>query len=280
MKKETRNLVIFFVATFLWTWAFYIPIVVSGNSQLQMPWMILLIGGGMGPSLVGVAMVLLTYDKEQRREYWRRCFSLRRIRLVWWLLIFLVFPAVFIASIAVDTALGGSMPGMTQLKDLMANPITWPLAAFISFMSGPWSEEFGWRGYALEPLLKRFGIIPGTIGLGVIWALWHLPLYFMSAGWHAQMGFKPAGFWTFIVFNVALSLVMTWVYLHTNRSVLSAMLLHFTSNFTAQLVMPISDRVEILRAVLLLAVGLAGCILILRAAQNQEPSRIEKTNPA
>ena len=128
MSKESRNLMIFFVATFVWTWAFYIPIVVSGNSQSQMPWMILLICGGMGPSVVGVAMVLLTYDKEQRRDFWRRCFSLKRIRPLWWLLIFLIFPAIFAVSFVVDLTLGGSMPGMEQLKSLMANPMMWPLA--------------------------------------------------------------------------------------------------------------------------------------------------------
>jgi membrane protease YdiL (CAAX protease family) len=45
------------------------------------------------------------------------------------------------------------MPGMKQFVSLMANPLMWPLAAFISFMSGPWSEEFGWRGYALDRFL-------------------------------------------------------------------------------------------------------------------------------
>lgn len=276
MRKESRNLMIFFVATFIWTWAFYIPIVASGNSQSQMPWMIFLICGGMGPSVVGIAMALLTYDKEQRRDFWRRCFSFKRIRLPWWLVIFLIFPAIFVVSFAVDRIMGGSMPGMEQLKNLVANPIMWPLAAFISFMSGPWSEEFGWRGYALEPIIKRFGTIPGTIGLGVIWAVWHLPLYFMSDGWHGQMGFKLAGFWTFIVFNAALSLIMTWVYMNTNRSILSGMLLHFTNNFTAQLFAPYSDRVEILHAILMLGIGLTVCVLMNRRAHAQELSMVEK----
>ena len=280
MRKETRNLVIFFVATFLWTWAFYIPIAVSGNSQFQMPWMILLILGGAGPSIVGIVMVFLTYDKEQRHDYWRRCFTLKRIGLLWWFVIFLIFPAIFAVSIAIDTAMGGSMPGIEQLKSLMANPITWPLAAFISFMSGPWSEEFGWRGYALEPLMKRFRIIPGTIVLGVIWAVWHLPLHFMSAGWHGQMGFKLAGFWLFIVFNVALSLIMTWVYLNTHRSILSAMLLHFTSNFTSQLMSPYSDRVEFLRVILMLVVGVIGCLFVSRIVQVQDLGAIKKSQTA
>jgi membrane protease YdiL (CAAX protease family) len=159
-----------------------------------MPWMILLILGGAGPSIVGVAMVLLTWDKAQRSEYWQRCFSPRRIGLRWWLVIFLLFPVLFAAGIAIDLLMGGSLPGMKQLTDLMSTPLMWPLAAFISFMSGPWSEEFGWRGYALEPITSRYGIIRGTMALGILWGVWHLPLYFMPATWHGQMGFQLAGF--------------------------------------------------------------------------------------
>jgi membrane protease YdiL (CAAX protease family) len=279
MTKATRNLVLFFAATFIWTWAFYIPIVISGGSLSQMPWMILLILGGMGPSLVGVAMVLFLYNQEQRRDFWRRCFSFKAIGLPWWLLIFLVFPVIYALNVGIDRALGGAAPGMEQLRSLAASPAMWPLAAFISFMSGPWSEEFGWRGVALKPMLKRFGIVPGSIVLGVIWAVWHLPLYFMADGWHAQMGFRPAGFWTFIVLNVGLSLIMTWVFLNTRGSILSAMLLHFTSNFTSQLLAPISDRVEILRAVFMLAVGLAGCIYLARKAEHPILQETEQLQP-
>ncbi|GEM_PF-6431499 len=82
----------------------------------------------------------------------------------------------------------------------------------------------------------------------------------MPATWHGQMGFKLAGFWTFIAFNVGLSLLITWVYLNTQGSILVGMLMHFTSNFTSQLAAPSSDRVEVLRALLLLVLGLLGCI--------------------
>jgi uncharacterized protein len=260
MNKPTKNLLIFFVATFIWTWACYAPLVISGNSPYQMPWMILLILGGAGPSIVGVALVLLTCDKAQRREYWQRCFSPRRIGLRWWLVIFLLFPVIFAAGIAIDLLLGGSFPGMKQLTDLMASPMMWPLAAFISFMSGPWSEEFGWRGYALEPITRRFGTIWGTVALGLLWGVWHLPLYFMPATWHGQMGFQLAGFWTFMALSVGMSFIMTWVYQNTDRSILSGMLIHFASNFSAQLIAPSADRLEVLRVLLLLGVGIAGIV--------------------
>jgi membrane protease YdiL (CAAX protease family) len=264
MEKQIKNLILFFAVTFVWTWACYAPIAVGHHNPYEMPWMVLLILGGMGPSLVGVVMAFLTYDKDQRRDYFRRCFSLRRIGLPWWGVIFLIFPAILGVSIAIDLATGGSLPGMDQLRSLVSNPIMWPLAAFISFMSGPWAEEFGWRGYALGPMLKRLGTIRGSVVLGLIWAVWHLPLYFMADTWHAEMGFKFAGFWTFLLHNFGLALLMTWVYLHTNRSILSGMMIHFTSNFSGQLLAPISDQVEVTKTLLILAIGLLGCLLIER----------------
>jgi membrane protease YdiL (CAAX protease family) len=274
MKKETRNLILFFLATFIWTWVFYAPIVISRNSPYQMPWMILLILGGAGPSIVGVLMAMFTYQKRQRGEYWRRCFSPKRIKLFWWAVILLVFPLIYCITLLVDRAMGAVLPGILQLKGLIANPLTIPLAAFIGFMSGPWSEEFGWRGYALEPLLKRTGNIRGSILMGVIWGVWHLPLYFMPATWHGQMGFRLAGFWTFILMSIGLAMIMTWVYRNTNRSILAGMLLHFTSNFTANLFAPVSDRTEIVKAILYLVIGLAGCLLITHRVKQVESKPI------
>jgi membrane protease YdiL (CAAX protease family) len=272
MLKETRNLVVFFTATFIWTWACYAPIAISGSSPYSMPWMGLLILGGAGPSIVGIGMVLTTYNKEQRKDYWRRCFSLKRIDLLWWAVILLIFPVLFAIGAGLDVLTGGSLPGLEQFYDLMRNPLSWPLAALISFMSGPWSEEFGWRGYVLEPLLKRFSTLRGSILLGFVWGVWHLPLFFMPATWHGKMGFQLAGLWTFILLSVGLSLTMTWVYKNTNRSILAGMLLHFTSNFTAQLAAPGSDNLEILRAVLVFLVGFLGCWIYER--QHNQPAAV------
>jgi uncharacterized protein len=259
MTRVTRSLAIFLVATFIWTWACYTPIAISGNSPYSMPWMILLILGGMGPSLVGVLMVLFSRDKEYRRDYWRRCFSIKQIGLLWWLVIFLMFPLLYGLNVAIDVALGGSLPGMEQLRNLVAHPAAIPLTAFVSFLSGPWAEEFGWRGYALDRIMKRLGIIPGTIILGLIWGVWHLPLFFMPASGHGQMGWGFDGFWSFNLRSVGLALLMTWVYLKTDRSILSAIFMHFTSNFTGQLLMPLSGMSNVVNMVLMLAFGLIAC---------------------
>jgi membrane protease YdiL (CAAX protease family) len=218
--------------------------------------------------VVGVAMVLLTLDQEARRDYWRRCFSFKRIRGLGWVVILLLFPVLYGLSILIDMVMGGSLPEMSQLRSLIANPWTIPLASFISFMSGPWSEEFGWRGYALDRIISPFGVIAGTILLGFIWGVWHLPLFFMPETWHGQIGFGLTGFWMFLLRSIGLALVMTWVYLGTNRSILSGMLMHFTSNFTGQLLAPASARLEVLETILLFIVGISVSLLMNRMNQN------------
>jgi membrane protease YdiL (CAAX protease family) len=233
-----------------------------------MPWTILLIFGGMGPSVIGVAMIFLTLDKEQRRDFWRRSFSFKRISGLWWAIIFLLFPILYSLSILIDMTLGGSLPEMTQLRSLIANSMMIPLAVFISFMSGPWSEEFGWRGYALDRVLTPFGLLAGSIILGLLWGVWHLPLFFMPATWHGQIGFGLTGFWTFMLRSIGLALLMTWVYLNTDRSILSGMFMHFTSNFTGQLLASVSERVEVTETILIFVIGLIACLLMVRKSQN------------
>lgn len=73
--------------------------------------------------------------------------------------------------------------------------------------------------------------------LGVVWAVWHLPLFFVGGSFQAEsVGFGTAGFWLFMVGVVALSVTFTWVYNHTSRSVAAIVLLHGWINFVSEAV--------------------------------------------
>lgn len=90
----------------------------------------------------------------------------------------------------------------------------------------------------------------------------------MPQTWHAQMGFGISGFWTFMLMSIGLSLIMSWVYINTNRSILSAMLMHLLSNFTAQLLAAVSLNVELFRGLFILALGL--CIAVRTIAAKRD----------
>ncbi|HEC87670.1 MAG TPA: methyltransferase domain-containing protein, partial [Thermoplasmatales archaeon] len=77
---------------------------------------------------------------------------------------------------------------------------------------------------------------------GVVWALWHLPLFFMKGQWqHDVLKFGTLDFWTFIFSPIFLSILFTWIYNNTNRSTLSAILFHFMCNFSGNLI-PLTEQ--------------------------------------
>jgi membrane protease YdiL (CAAX protease family) len=259
MSKETRNLILFLVATIAATYAAYFTIILNGWSPYEAPGLIFFLIGGSAPTWIGLLLVLFVYNKNQRGEYFKRL-SPRLIAGRWWVVILLVFPLIFAAVLGINLLLGGTLPGMTELKDLIAQPAVLPLVLLLGLGSGPISEEFGWRGVALDPLMKRFGRIAGTAALGLMWGVWHLPLFFMPQTWHGGMGFRFAGFFTFVLMSVGLSWVMSWVHCNTGGSILAAILMHFFSNFTSSVLGPSSDQVEIIHMAVMLVVGLGLCL--------------------
>ena len=93
-------------------------------------------------------------------------------------------------------------------------------------------EEIGWRGYALSRLGTRIGYAGGSVLLGVVWAVWHLPTFFLLRG----NGNYGQSFPLFLVGVTAISVAMAWLYLHTNGSILLAMLMHSAINQTHEIV--------------------------------------------
>lgn len=269
MDKSLKNAFLFLGGTILLTWLLYFPIPLLGWSPYTFPGVILLFFGGSVPSWLGVIMVFATYDKAQRKEYFQRIYQVKRIKPVWWAALILLFPAVMAAAAVLSMACGGAAPEMANLKAILANPIVWFPLIGMSFLSGPFSEELGWRGFALDPLLKRFGFAKSGLLLGLIWGVWHLPLFFMPQTWHGQVGFVFSGFWSFMLLSVGLTYVMSWVYQNTGRSILAMMLMHLSSNFSAQLMEKTDDTFNVTRILMVLAIGVGIAVYMVVKKKNK-----------
>src|SRR5439155_22847968 len=98
-------------------------------------------------------------------------------------------------------------------------------------VGGQVAEELGWRGYALPRLAMRFGLGGASVLLGVLWAGWHLPLFFILGGDTVGQSFP-----LYVVQVTALSVAIAWLYLKTQGSLLLTMLLHAAVNNTKDIV--------------------------------------------
>ncbi len=150
-----------------------------------------------------------------------------RWRVGWrWYLVVILGPAAFSLAVAgVYVMLGGSWAGAAP-PALREGPLMLlPLFLVILTLTDGLGEELAWRGFALPRLLTRYNALVASLILGVLWALWHLPLVWTEG---APMYQLPI--WLFLLDITAKAVLFTWVFLHTRGSVLLAMLLHAATN--------------------------------------------------
>lgn len=93
--------------------------------------------------------------------------------------------------------------------------------------------EIGWRGYLLDRLQERWAALAASLVVGVVWFTGHIPLFFLP-GYYERAGGAPDPVRMAIAI-VLISILITWVYNHTGRNVLAAILLHFSDNFSGEL---------------------------------------------
>ncbi len=225
--RGLRSEALFFLTSYAFSWSIWLPVAAmdGGPSALRN----LAVGvAAAGPSLAGV--VCTGVD-----EGWSGVRRLLRSLLQWrvaakWYAVSLAGP-ITVALMAVGVhrlLIGNDAEFRLQATTILLVPI----ALVVTLFMGPLQEELGWRGYALPRLLRRWSSVRASLVLGVAWACWHLPLYGLDAG-----GQERAPLVLFLVSVVALSIVYTWLWLSTGRSLLIAVLLHSAINVAGVLLL-------------------------------------------
>ena len=227
---------LFFGATFGWTWLFWLAAVWVGAGLNEGGiGIILLVLGIFGPLLTGIGFTYLTRDQAGRRDYWQRVRDGKRIGAGWYVTIFLFVPVLTLLAALLDVLLGGS--GGTwegPIVNFWAAPWALLPSAFFATLI-PFVEELGWRGYVLDRLQERWRALTASLILGVLWSIWHLPMFFIKDSYQAGLGIGTPAFWLFLIGIVPLTVVFSWVFNNTQRSTLAIILLHAMVNFTGEL---------------------------------------------
>lgn len=227
---------IFFVLTIGWTWLFLLPAIPlswRGNSGLVT---LLRVLGGIGPAVGALILLYLRHDPQERRDYWQRVIDTRRIPPVWWAISLLTVPALTALAAGIDRVLERGGWQLEAAGRFLDRPLSILPFMFFILLFGPLPEELGWRGYALGELQKGWTAVYASLILGIAWVLWHLPLFFIRGTYQAELGLGTPAYWTFNVGLVTSSVLYTWIFNNTGGSTLTAILFHFSQNFSGELV--------------------------------------------
>ena len=220
-------LVCFFIIAYAGTWLFELPYVLSGYGVGLLPTRnpVLLwtshVSVFMGPFLAAFVMTGATEGRAGVRRLLRR-FVLWRVGLGWYLFVLVGVPALFVLSLIVLPGVLGSVQGLGALLPPLSL-LGWFVYAF--FPGGALGEEPGWRGFALPRLQSLHGPLVGSLILGPLWGLWHLPLFFTP--WNELTAFNVV---VFVLATTCLAIMYTWVFNNTKGSVLMAILIHASFN--------------------------------------------------
>jgi uncharacterized protein len=211
-------LVTFFLLVFILTWVVWVPRASGAPlGMLGQAWTWI-------PAIAALLAAALTGGRGALRELGSR---LVRWRVGWqWYVVVILGPAVFSLAVAGIYALFGGSWAEAAPPAILAGPLLLlPLFLAILTLTDGLGEELAWRGFALPRLLTRYNALVASVVLGVIWALWHLPLL-----WTEGNGMFHLPVWLLLLDLTAKSILFTWVFLHTRGSVLIAMLFHGATN--------------------------------------------------
>lgn len=183
---------------------------------------LLLIVGTFGPTSVALLLTGLNTGRNGLKQLLSR-FFIWRVSIFWYLFSFFATTLVVMASIGIHVAMGGAVP---QFNDPRQIYLVIPVFAYVLFFS-VLGEEVGWRGYVLPKLEQKHGALIASLIIGLMWGLWHLPEFWMESNFHRQIPFI-----LFLLQDIALSIVLTWLYHSTKKSLLIVNLFHAASNTT------------------------------------------------
>lgn len=251
---EQYELVMFFVLAYAWAWAFFFPM-----AAFHWP-MQVTIAATFGPTVAALIVHRL------------RTGNYRAFR---------VFPSLWRGIVA--SALGVVLVVFAYVvlpAALTTNPtkLVWSVLLSVrvykysTFLAGPLGEEFGWRGFALPRLEKRFGPVLASIVLAMLWGCWHLPLLLIP-------GWVSAPFWIYLLILTGLSFLFTVSTNLARFAVLPAFLIHAMFNTVSRFLNGMfqhtqpSAPVSFELVMALCGLGVAGMLVLVTLGQLGYPTR-------
>lgn len=228
------DLIPFFLLTYAISWLVWCSTKSTEDANQILFWV-----AGFAPTIVAT---ILTFAK-QKWQGVKQLFRIKwRSKPIWYLIALLATPLTLLLALGINILLGGSLPryvdAIHMIKSIDDLPMVIIIFLYIFFFTAV-GEEFGWRAYALPRLQMTFSPFFASLILGVVWGLWHLPLFGILGDFHQQLPIS----W-FILQVLGTTFIFTWLYNQTNGNIMISLIFHTSTNFSIALlpIMPLDNN--------------------------------------
>jgi hypothetical protein len=225
--KLKSNVWVFMLIAYGFSWLFWIPEALIAQNIWIAPEgvknILALNLGAWGP-LFGAIVATFIYQRGAGvKELLKRGFMVRLGK--WWWVVLLTFPILIGGALALSILFGNPAPEFAALAQPIGLLVGW---VYLFFLGGSLQEEFGWRGYAFENLRNKYDALTAAIIAGLMWGLWHLPLFFVPRS--EQYYNRPM--WGLLLTLILVGIILAWFYANTKGSVFAAMVGHTMFNWS------------------------------------------------
>ena len=217
-KLQTGTLFILF--TFLITWGVNIPLALASHHMISFSvprW--LESASTFSPGIVAIVMTLIQSGKMSLKKLLLKIIKWR-VNIKWYAF------ALIVPLLAVSASLVIYHLTFRQAVDTSE----WYLPLILLFIFLPFSplwEEIGWRGFLLPLLQAKFSPLFAALILGLIWGIWHIPMYLV----HNPEGARTGQFLVFFILGtIPLTILFAWLFNKTGGSLFITIFFHSAIN--------------------------------------------------
>lgn len=214
-------LVWYFVLAYTLTWAWWLPLALTGR-VVDAGWRPMHLPGELGPFLAAIIVTGATSGWSGVRDLAAR---MVRWRIVprWWLATFSPL-AFFVVAAPLVRAVGGNWPAFGGFDRFAGAPAIGVVGVWLILIATTgFGEAVGWRGYAIPYLQERYRPLAASLIVAVFWMVWHIPAFFFNQNYQGMNVAMLPGFFLGIAVG---SIVLTWHYNRSGSSQLAVAIWH------------------------------------------------------
>lgn len=171
---------------------------------------------GYSPAISAIITIACYYTKKECIEFFIKVINIK-INILYYLYVLVCILILWVPPYIISVVNGG-------IEDMLSLPLYYILIFTPMMIFAGGIEEIGWRGFLLPNLLKKLSVTKSSLLIGIIWSVWHIPMWFVIGSPQQKLNFI-----TFFISCIASSLLLSLLYIKT-RSVWVCILFHAIDN--------------------------------------------------